>query len=293
MLFDSFSVLAELITEVELNCRVCEFTKTGVCKDANTCICIQTYTGDLCQELNPNTLSRTQDTNWTIIVAVVSAIAGLLLIISLVMCIFYIITKRRQSTSTTKSGINRQQFTIPRAHIPTSGTGSRALNSWDGFSLDNTYDEQYVDASDTFPSSSNTSYNTTYRTHGNRPEADFGIFDELENRIPISRGHIPRPQMADMLGTLNSFPAQDQFDDPSGGASTFSDSRNIDEIELVTDMLDEMTKDDNVDDEFVEAMNPNLAIPRLALEPEMKSSGWFSVCSTFFCFSTDEFLSRF
>jgi hypothetical protein len=161
--------------------------------------------------------------------------------------------------------------------MPTMVTGSRGLNSWEGFSLDNTYDEQFVDASDSFPSSANTTYNTTYRTNG-RPEADFGIFDELENRTPLSKSHIPRPQMADMLGTLNSLPAPDLFDEPSGTASTFSDSRDLDEIELVTDMVDDMTKDDDIEDEFVEALNPNLAIPRLALQPEVKSSGWFSVC---------------
>jgi hypothetical protein len=194
------------------------------------------------------------------------------------MCIFYCISKRRQSSTITKPIINRQQFTIPRAHVPTMGTGTRGLNSWDGFSLDNTLDEQYVDASDSFPSSSTTTYNTTYRTNGNRPEADFGIFDELENRIPLSRGHIPRPQMFDMLGTLNSLPTHDQFDDHSVVTSTFSDSRDLDDIELVTDMLDAMTKDDDIEDEFVEALNPNLAIPRLNLEPEAKSSGWFSVC---------------
>ncbi|CAF4775597.1 unnamed protein product, partial [Rotaria sp. Silwood1] len=38
-----------------------------------------------------------------------------------------------------------------------------------------------------------------------------------------------------------------------------------------------MTKDDDMEDEFVEALNPNLAMPRSALRPEMKSSGWFPV----------------
>ena len=268
------------LTSAQPSCEECRYLSTGICNDAQTgCTCFQNYTGYLCRESNPTTPleSRTPEANWTVIVAVVSAIAGLLLIISIVMCVFYICTKRRQSSATMKTSISRQQFTIPRAHIPTMGTGTRGLTTWDGFSLDNTYDEQFVDASDSFPSSSNTSYNTTYRTNAGRPEADFGIFDELENRIPIPKGHIPRPQMIDMLGTLNSIPAQDQFDDPSGGTSIFSDSRDLDEIELVTDMVADMTKDDDMDDEFVEAMNPNLAIPRLALEPEMKSSGWFSV----------------
>jgi len=265
------------------NCEECNYSQTGVCNsDQTSCNCFQNYTGYLCRVYSPTSsqVSTTPATNWTIIVAVVSAIAGLLLIISLGMCVFYCITKRRESSQITQPKISRQQFTIPRAHIPTMGTVSRGLNSWDGFSLDNTYDEQYVDASDSFPSSSTTTYNTTYRTNEHRPEADFGIFDELENRIPISRGHIPRPQMVDMLGTLNSLPSHEQFDDPSGGNSTFSDFHDLDEIELVTDMLDDMTRHDDMGDEFVEALNPNLAIPRVASEPDMQSSGWFSVSLT-------------
>lgn len=266
-------------------CQECYYLETGACTaNATTCNCFQNYTGYLCRDLVPvtTTLSKTPETNWTVIVAVVSAIAGLLLIISLAMCLFYCITKRRQSAPISKTQVNRQQFTIPRAHVPTMGTGSRGLNSWDGFSLDNTYDEQYVDASDSLPSSSNTSYNTTYRSNGHGgPEADFGIFDELENRIPMSRGHIPRPQMVDMLGTLNSLPNLEQFEDPSGGTSIFNDSRDLDDIELVTDMLDDMTRHDEMEDEFVEALNPNLAIPRLNIEPEMKSSSWLSVSLIF------------
>jgi len=264
-------------------CTECQYTRTGTCNLDNTgCDCYTNYTGYLCRQVipeNPLQSSPIQGQNWTIIVAVVSSVAGLLLIISLVMFVFYCISKRRQSTTITKPPITRPQFTIPRAHLPTMGTVSRELNSWDGFSLDNTYDEQFVDASDSFPSSSSTSYNTTYRMSGNRPEADFGIFDELENRTPMPKGHIPRPQMVDMLGTLNSFPTLDQFDEPSGETSVFSDSRDLDEIELVTDMLEDMTKDDDIEDEFVEALNPNLAIPRLSLEPDTQSLSWFSVCS--------------
>ncbi len=261
-------------------CRECNYTQTGVCTSDNTaCNCFHNYTGYFCRVYSPSSsqVSNIPETNWTIIVAVVSAIAGLLLIISLVMCVFYCITKRRESSEITQPKISRQQFTIPRAHFPTMGAGSRGLNAWDGFSLDNTYDEQFVDASDSFPSSSTTTYNTTYRTSEHRPEADFGIFDELENRIPISRGHIPRPQMVDMLGTLNSLPSHEQFDDPSRENSTFSDFHDLDEIELVTDMLEDMTRHDDMEDEFVEALNPNLAIPRLASEPDIQSSGWLSV----------------
>lgn len=272
-------IFLENFTHSERACKECDYLGTGVCPtDSTVCTCFQGYSGYFCRDNSSSTVaSRTPETNWTVIVAVVSAIAGLLLIISLVMCLFYCITKRRQSVPITKPSYTRQQFTIPRAHVPTMGTGSRGLNTWDDFSLDNTHDEQYVDASDSFPSSSSTSYNTTYRSNVHRPEADFGIFDELENRIPIPRGHIPRPQMVDMLGTLNSLPSLERFDDPTGDTSSFSDSRDVDDIELVTDMLDDMTRHDNIEDEFVEALNPNLAIPRLTAESEMKSSGWLSV----------------
>jgi hypothetical protein len=262
------------------DCEECYYLDRGACKplDNTSCNCFVGYEGSLCRSLSvttPTTLQSLSTTNWTVIIAVVSSVAGLLLIISLVMCICFIVSKYRRSPTASQPTANRQQFTIPRVHIPTLGTGNLSLN---GFSLDNTYDEQYVDASDSFPSSSNTTYNTTYRTNGNRPEANFGIFDELENRIPLSRGHIPRPQMVNILGTLNSLPGHDHFDDPSGEASTFSDSRDLDEVEMVTDMLDDMTRDDEIADEFVEALNPNLAIPRLTLEPEIQSSGWLSVC---------------
>ncbi|CAF1580921.1 unnamed protein product, partial [Adineta ricciae] len=269
------------VTAPEPACRECVYTGVGVCWDNQTnCTCFSGYEGYLCRvtTVTPTLGSSSSGTNWTVIVAVVSAIAGLLLIIALAMCVFYFIKNRQPSDRDVKVPVQRPQFVIPRAHIPTMGTGSRALNTWDAFSLDNTYDEQYVDASDSFPSSSSTTYNTTYRANGQRPEADFGIFDELENRIPMSKGHIPRPQMVNILGTLNSLPSNERFDEPSGAESTFSDSRELEDIELVTDMLEDMTKDDDMEDEFVEALNPNLAIPRLALQPENHSSGWFPVC---------------
>jgi hypothetical protein len=213
-------------------------------------------------------------TNWTVIVAVVSSIGGLLLIISIFMCVFFIVTKWRRYSKDTKPRMSRQQFSIPRAHIPTLGTGPRGLHPFDDFSLDDSSDEQFVDASDSFPSNSSTTYNTTYRPNGKRPEANFGIFDELESRIPFSKGNIPRPQMLNMLGTLNSLSS----DEPSGTTSSFSDLRNIDETESVTDMVHDMTKEDDIEDEFVEALNPNLKIPRLATDPELTPRGWFSVC---------------
>ncbi|CAF3955011.1 unnamed protein product, partial [Adineta steineri] len=272
------------ISAIQPVCQECVYASTGVCSATNnSCTCFSGYEGNLCRTVSLTTsLSSTSssDTNWTVIVAVISAIAGLFIIISIAMCIYFILRKCRKSPSETKSSVQRPQFIIPRAHIPTIATsGARAMNPWDGFSLDNTYDEQYVDASDSFPSSSTTTYNTTYRTNGKRIEADFGIFDELENRIPIPRNNnIPRVQMSNMMGTLNSLPGHERFDDPSGAASIFSDIRDPDDVELVTDMVDDMTKDDDIEDEFVEALNPNLSIPRLNPQSERQPAGWFSVC---------------
>ena len=82
--------------------------------------------------------------------------------------------------------------------------------------------------------------------------------------------------MVGMSGTLNSF-APDRMDDPSGAASTFSDLNDLGETEFVTDMLDDMTKDDDIDDEFVEALNPNLVMPRISEQSARKSTGWFPV----------------
>ena len=94
-------------------------------------------------------------------------------------------------------------------------------------------------------------------------------------------GHIPRPQMIDMLGTLNSLPSQIRFDEPSGAAPSnpFSDSHDLDDVELVTDMLEDMTRDDETQDDFVEALNPNFILPRLVLPPEERSSKWLTVNS--------------
>ncbi|CAF4267226.1 unnamed protein product [Rotaria socialis] len=271
MIIDPTTNITVLFASPPNLCDVCSATHVGVCNANNDgCTCLSAYQGQYCD--TPALQSTSDNRSWTIIVAVVSAVAGLLLIISLAMCIFF--CKKRHETSpkvpaTTK---NRPYFTIPRVHLPTLGSGPI-------FTLDNTNDGSYTDGADSIPSNSNTTYNATYRTNGgDPPEPNFSIFDALENGINSSKGHIPRPHMIGMLDTLNSFPPQEQFGGLSEAQSTFSDSQDIDDIELVTDMLDDMTKDDDMEDEFVEALNPNLALPRSALQPETKPSGWFGVC---------------
>lgn len=255
-----------------LLCDQCSYLNVGVCSSDNiTCRCFDNRQGLYCDSFS-TTQTSVEDRSWTIIVAVVSAVAGLFLMISIVMCVFFCI--KRRGTSPKASKPTRQTFTIPRVHIPTG-----ALHGIeDDFNLDNTMDDSYVDAPESIASGVNTTYNATYREPENRPEADFGIFDALENRIKSSKGFIPRPQMQSMMGTFSSFPADDiRFGGPSELASIQSDTQDINDAELVTDMLDDMTKDDDMEDEFVEALNPNIVMPGSALQPEKKPSGWFSV----------------
>ncbi|CAF1938120.1 unnamed protein product [Rotaria magnacalcarata] len=268
MIIDTTTNVTVTFATIPYLCDVCSNTKVGTCNANNDgCNCLPAYQGQYCD--TPALQSSSDNRSWTIIVAVVSAVAGLLLIISLVMCIFFCKKRHEASAKVPTSITNRPYFTIPRAHIPTLGNAPI-------FTLDNSNDESYTDAPDSIPSSSNTTYNVTYRTNGgDLPEANFSIFDALENGINSSKGHIPRPHMIGMLDTLNSLPPHEHFGGLSEAQSTFSDSQDINDIELVTDMLDDMTKDDDMEDEFVEALNPNLALPRSALQPETKPSGWF------------------
>ncbi|CAF4304726.1 unnamed protein product, partial [Rotaria sordida] len=71
----------ENFTEAQRRCRECELMETGGCRTiVDECICYPNFTGDFCRT------RVTTSTNWTVIVAVISAIAGLLLIISLSIC---------------------------------------------------------------------------------------------------------------------------------------------------------------------------------------------------------------
>ena len=141
----------------------------------------------------------------------------------------------------------------------------------------NIYDDRCSDLSNGHPTNPTTSYNPTYRTNSVVEEPAFGIFDDLERQRPIGRRSLPHAQMAGMAGTFNSFPYRPP-DEPSRIATSFTNSNGIAEIQVVTDMLDDMTKDDNMPDEFIEALNPNLIPSRTSTQPEYRSPGWFSVC---------------
>ncbi|CAF3044095.1 unnamed protein product [Rotaria sp. Silwood2] len=141
----------------------------------------------------------------------------------------------------TKQSTNTRQFTIPRAYLPTMGTTSQGAIGFTDLSHN---------ANHTYPSNSTTIYNPIYRTN------------EDSQHTSLSSSSIPQTQMLGIADTLNSFP-RDLIHNPSGTTSLVSDSNDIDEIEFTTDMLHDMIKDDdNMEDDFIEAINPNVIIPR-------------------------------
>ena len=148
------------------------------------------------------------------------------------------------------------------------GTHGQDIMNWDGFTFD-TNNARHNETWDTYPSSSSTTYNPTYRIDEGPETADFTLFDNLEARTTI-----PSRQMMGMTGTLNSFP-RDRIETPIGA---FLDSNDLDETELITDMLEDMTKDDDLADEFIEAYNPYLSIPRTTTQRETDTPSKPSVC---------------
>lgn len=176
--------------------------------------------------------------------------------------------------SAKKTAGESKKTIIPRVHPPGMAMTGHDLVAWDGFSLGDTYNADYTDNPESQISSSSSAGNTTYRTTGTHVQPDFRLFDDLERRTRLPGGNIPRRQSANMLGTLNSLPV-----DPSGANNTFSDVRDLDEIELVTDMLDDMTKGDDFDDDFTEAFNPYFSVPRATTAERSQTGppGWFSM----------------
>ncbi|CAF3680624.1 unnamed protein product [Adineta steineri] len=260
----------ERFTSRRRRCEECEILSHGSCISdiEDSCRCYTNHEGYFCREASTTPdLSRvmSEEKKWIIIVGVLSAVAGLLLIMACFVCIVRIIsTTRSRSSRKTRPSIGHGSYYIPRAHVPTMGTGGQDIFSWDGFSL-STNDERYNDTSNSYQSSSTTTYNPTYRIGEMSDEADFTLFDNLENLASLAKSSIPRGQMIGMTGTLNSFPREQIMDNLTG---TFTDSNELDETILVTDMLEDMTKDDYRSDDFLEACNPYLIIPRATIRPE-------------------------
>ena len=133
---------------------------------------------------------------------------------------------------------SRPAYIIPRVHFPSAGTAGQETSFADVFSLP-AFDEWHNEATD---SNSTTIYNPSYRTNDVVEEANFGIFDDLERYGPMDRRRVMQMEMN------SSF---------EGNEDNQSD--------LVADMLEDMTKNDHSTDDFVEALNFNLVIPRTNL----------------------------
>ncbi|CAF1646305.1 unnamed protein product, partial [Adineta ricciae] len=274
MIINDQTKTLESFSSAVRRCRECDLLGRGDCllESEDQCKCYSGYEGYLCRTESPTTeplLRVSEARKWIIIVGLISAIAGLLLILACFMCIIRIVSNFRAiSPKTTRQSIGNITYYIPRAHVPTMGTHGQDIMNWDGFTLD-TNNARHNETCDTYPSSSSTTYNPTYRIDEGPENADFTLFDNLE-----ARATIPPRQMMGMTGTLNSFP-RDRIETPVGA---FLDSNDLDETEFITDMLEDMTKDDDLPDEFIEAYNPYLSIPRTTTQAETVTSSKSPVC---------------
>ena len=268
---------------------------TGRCalNDTDVCQCFTGYDGAFCERVSTATEPTLQSTNnnstWIIIIAVVSAAAGLLLIISLVLCVCYMINRARTKANVDSGEKPKPAFIIPRVPAPIFATQSPNLIDDNRFSLDDTQDMMNPRPDSPSAVSRTTTYNATYRTNGTRAPANFDIFDNLENNTRMAKGSIPQGQMRTMLGTLNSFPAADEFNDPSILNTSGADGRELSEIELVTDILDDMMQEDGAEDDFLEVLNPNVMMPRPNFDDEHRSASGFSVKKIFSTVQQDYF----
>ncbi|CAF1332854.1 unnamed protein product [Rotaria sordida] len=81
-----------------------------------------------------------------------------------------------------------------------------------------------------------------------------GIRPVDDAHISLPSGPIQQRKMIGMAYTLNSF-SRDLINNPF-------EINDRDEIEFITDMLDDVIRDDdNMKDDFIETINPNVVIP--------------------------------
>lgn len=88
----------ESFTREQLPCKLCEVLNSGICENRtnDTCRCFSGFNGLYCSEKAATTIEKSSFTQWPIVVGVVSAVAGLLLIISVATCAYTIRKKRYQ-----------------------------------------------------------------------------------------------------------------------------------------------------------------------------------------------------
>lgn len=95
----------ETFVRSQRRCRECELLDQGICtvEPEDNCRCLSNYEGYFCRIPSVTTtdpsLRSSQITHWIIIIAVISSIAGLLLIIAVFMCIVRIIPKCFKTTA--------------------------------------------------------------------------------------------------------------------------------------------------------------------------------------------------
>ncbi|CAF0765818.1 unnamed protein product, partial [Didymodactylos carnosus] len=261
----------ENIYGIQPQCVICEYLETGQCNNNNNaCNCFLknnvTYEQPYCENSIDISLKSTGTTNWTVLLGVVSGIAGLLLAISLCMCAYFIYQKRRRPT--TKTVVSRSIWTIPRVKLPTLGS----MVPFDDIGF--TYNEGNSDDGSThdlqIEESISSTYRATYDSEQTLKSIDSQFFKDLEN-ITSLRTSRPRPQISSTIDTLNSIPVNSDM-----STNVLEDFDELSESEFITDLMDDMIKND-INDDFTEALNPHLAIPRV--NSTTKSDSLFSVNS--------------
>ena len=202
-------------------------------------------------------------------------------IIIIVTKVFYILLKKTTtiflslSFRLMREPVFRDSYYIPRAHMPTMGTMAQNNRYSDGFSITTNDNQNNDESGGSYPSRSSTTHNPAYHSYTSHQQPIFDIFTDLERQRAVGRRSIPSKQMRDMSSTLNSFPPN-PFDDTIGRTNSYHRPRDVNEIEFVTDMLDDMTRDDDIEDGFIEALNPNVIVPTTTTS-QANNRGWFSV----------------
>ncbi|CAF3508982.1 unnamed protein product [Rotaria socialis] len=246
----------ESFSAVQPLCTVCTLLNSGVCDNTTeaACRCYNGFTGSYCEEkITPKSSSLS---HWPIIVGVISGVAGLLLIICISLCIYYKTRKNRLSKNRhIKAKNSSRKFTIARELPMTMGvTGQDSNDGTNLIRIDN--GEQHTDASDInlFDPSSN--YNPIHR----RNDASEKYYQPNE-RASLPSSLIPPTQVLTTADISNSFPS-DATNNPHGRTNMHSvyNDLDTDSIEFNTDLLSYMIKDDDMDNEFIEAVHPNIVM---------------------------------
>ncbi|CAF3944032.1 unnamed protein product, partial [Rotaria magnacalcarata] len=237
-------------------CTVCRLLNSGVCDNTTeaACRCYNGFTGSYCEEkITPKSSSSA---HWPIIVGVISGIAGLLLIICISICIYYKTQKNRHSKNRQiKAKHSRRKFTIFRELPTTIGvTDQDSTGGTNLIRIDN--GEEHTDTSDINLSGSSSNSNPIHR----RNDASEKCYESKE-RTSLPSSPIPPTQVLTTADISNSFPS-DATNNPRKRANMHSAYNDLDTdtIEFSTDLLRDMIQYDDMNDEFLEAVNHNIVI---------------------------------